>query len=68
MAICLQTSFLTPPMGPALFFLKGVAPPEVGIGAIYRGIIPFTMLQLAGLAIAFAFPKLITLLPELVFG
>ncbi|MGB1235943.1 MAG: TRAP transporter large permease, partial [Planktomarina sp.] len=50
-AVTLQTSFLTPPVGFALFYLKGVCPPEVTLGHIYRGVIPFVLLQLAGLAL-----------------
>jgi len=49
MAINLQTSFLTPPFGFALFYMKGIAPKEVRIQSIYKGIIPFVLLQLAGL-------------------
>jgi tripartite ATP-independent transporter DctM subunit len=58
LAINLQTSFLTPPFGFALFFLRGVAPPEIKTPEIYRGVIPFVALQLIGLAIAIAFPVL----------
>ncbi len=60
----LQTSFLTPPFGWALFFLRGVAPPEVSTGAIYRGVIPFIGLQAIGLALVFFFPGLATWLPK----
>lgn len=63
-AINLQTSFLTPPFGWALFFLKGVAPPEVTTGDIYRGVIPFIALQLVGLALLYSFPALATWLPK----
>jgi TRAP-type mannitol/chloroaromatic compound transport system permease large subunit len=63
-AMNLQTSFLTPPFGWALFFLKGVAPPEVTTGDIYRGVVPFIALQLIGLAFLFAFPALATWLPS----
>ena len=49
MAINLQTSFLTPPFGFALFYLKGIAPKEVKIQSIYKGIVPFVILQLMGL-------------------
>jgi tripartite ATP-independent transporter DctM subunit len=64
--VCLnfQTSFLTPPFGFALFYLKGVAPPEVSTAEIYRGIIPFVLLQLAGLALVISFPALATWLPS----
>lgn len=63
-AMNLQTSFLTPPFGWALFFLKGVAPPGVTSGDIYRGVLPFIGLQLIGLALLFFFPGLATWLPE----
>jgi tripartite ATP-independent transporter DctM subunit len=66
MLICvnLQTSFLTPPFGWALFFLRGVAPPEVKTTDIYRGIIPFVGLQVAALVLVFCFPGLATWLPK----
>jgi tripartite ATP-independent transporter DctM subunit len=63
----LQTSFLTPPFGFALFYLRGVAPASVTTGMIYRGAIPFVILQLIGLALLFAFPQLITWLPSLIY-
>jgi len=68
MAVCLQTSFLTPPVGPALFYLQGVAPPGVELDHLYRGVIPFVLLQLLGIAILFLFPDLVTWLPELMYG
>ncbi|MEM8580905.1 MAG: TRAP transporter large permease subunit [Pseudomonadota bacterium] len=67
-AVTLQTSFLTPPVGFALFYLKGVCPPGVSLGHIYRGIIPFVMLQLLGLFIVFQFPALTTWLPAIAYG
>jgi TRAP-type mannitol/chloroaromatic compound transport system permease large subunit len=66
-AVNLQTSFLTPPFGFSLFYLRGVAPPSVGTLDIYRGIIPFVVLQLLGLAAVMAFPALATWLPEQLF-
>ncbi|MBK1698541.1 TRAP transporter large permease [Rhodovibrio salinarum] len=63
-AMNLQTSFLTPPFGWALFFLKGVAPPGVTTGDIYRGVLPFIGLQILGLACLFFFPSLATWLPD----
>lgn len=60
----LQTSFLTPPFGWALFFLKGVAPPQVTTGAIYRGVLPFVGIQIFGVALVFFFPALATWLPQ----
>lgn len=62
-AVTLQTSFLTPPVGFALFYLKGVCPPEVKVGDIYRGVIPFIILQLVGLVIVIIWPALVTWLP-----
>ena len=67
-AINLQTSFLTPPFGFALFYLKGVAPSNVQLGHLYRGIIPFVILQLIGLAIVLLFPELVTWLPKMALG
>ncbi|WP_338668542.1 TRAP transporter large permease [Pseudodesulfovibrio methanolicus] len=67
-AINLQTSFMTPPFGFSLFFLKGVAPPYVRTGQIYKGIIPFVLLQLFGMGLVIIFPELATWLPSVVFG
>jgi tripartite ATP-independent transporter DctM subunit len=67
-AVTLQTSFLTPPVGFALFYLKGVCPPGVTIGDIYKGVIPFVLLQLLGLFIVFEFPALVTWLPSVAYG
>jgi len=67
-AINIQTSFLTPPFGFALFYLRGVAPPEVSTVSIYRGIIPFVFLQLAMLGILALFPAMATWLPEVFYG
>ncbi len=66
-AVTLQTSFLTPPVGFALFYLKGVCPPEVKLTDIYKGVIPFVILQLTGLAIVFLLPELATWLPSIAF-
>ena len=66
-AINLQTSFLTPPFGFSLFYLRGAAPPEVTTGQIYKGVAPFIALQAVGVGILWFFPKLATFLPELVF-
>lgn len=62
-ALNLQTSFLTPPFGFSLFYLRGVAPPEVTTGAIYRGALPFVAIQLLMLAMVAAWPGLVTWLP-----
>jgi tripartite ATP-independent transporter DctM subunit len=65
LAVNFQTSFLTPPFGFALFYLRGVAPPEVKTLEIYRGIIPFVVVQLVALGLILAFPALVTWLPSL---
>ncbi len=69
MIVCvnLQMSFLTPPFGYALFYLKGVAPEGMTMAHIYRGIVPFVILQLIGLALCIIFPEIITWLPSVVF-
>ncbi|HIC27061.1 MAG TPA: TRAP transporter large permease subunit [Gammaproteobacteria bacterium] len=67
-AINLQTSFLTPPFGFALFYLRGVAPEHVPTGAIYRGVIPFIIIQILVLCCLAAFPSLVTALPNAVYG
>lgn len=67
-AVCLQTSFLTPPVGFALFYLKGVAPPEITTRHIYRGVVPFIIIQLVGLALVYIFPQIVTWLPQQAYG
>ena len=67
-AINLQTSFLTPPFGFALFYLRGVAPPEVSTPQIYRGVIPFVAIQLFALLLLVVFPGLVTWLPGQIYG
>lgn len=67
-AVCLQTSFLTPPVGFAIFYLRGVAPPEVDIKGIYRGVMPFVLLQIIGVIIIFNFSSLVTWLPQQAYG
>jgi tripartite ATP-independent transporter DctM subunit len=67
-AINLQTSFLTPPFGFALFYLRGVAPPEVTTPQIYRGVIPFVGIQLFALLLLAVFPDLVTWLPNKIYG
>jgi tripartite ATP-independent transporter DctM subunit len=66
-AVCLQTSFLTPPVGFALFYVKGVAP-EVDVRTLYVGILPFVGLQLLALTLIFAWPELATWLPARAYG
>ncbi len=67
-ALNLQTSFLTPPFGFALFYLRGVAPPEISTGAIYRGVVPFIVIQLCMLGILATWPTLATWLPGVIYG
>ncbi len=67
-AINLQTSFLTPPFGFALFYLRGVAPPEVATKSIYKGVIPFVCIQMFMLLMLALFPELVTWLPEKLYG
>ncbi len=67
-AVCLQTSFLTPPVGFALFYIKGVCPPHIRVTDIYRGVAPFILLQLTGLALIYFFPAIVTWLPEVTYG
>ena len=67
-AINLQTSFLTPPFGFALFYLKAVAPPQVRIQQIYRGIVPFVLLQLFGLGLVILFPEIALWLPRVLLN
>jgi TRAP-type mannitol/chloroaromatic compound transport system permease large subunit len=64
-AVNLQTSFLTPPFGFALFYLRGVAPPQVTTGHIYRGVLPFVGIQVLGLLLLWLFPGIVTILPDL---
>lgn len=68
MAMNLQTSFLTPPFGFALFYLRGVVPENVPTTAIYRGVIPFVIIQLVALGLIALYPELVTWLPEQLFG
>ena len=62
-AVCLQTSFLTPPVGGALFYLKGIAPEGIDLPVIYRGVVPFIVIQLIALAILFQWQAIVTWLP-----
>ncbi len=64
----MQMSFLSPPFGYALFYLKSVAPPEITMGVIFRSAIPFLIIQALGLAMCIIFPQLILWLPRLVYG
>jgi tripartite ATP-independent transporter DctM subunit len=63
----LQTSFLTPPFGFSLFYLRGVAPPTVTTGQIYRGVVPFVGLQAIAIVLIISFPALATWLPQFLY-
>ncbi|KGK00592.1 TRAP transporter large permease [Thalassotalea sp. ND16A] len=67
-ALTLQTSFLTPPVGFALFYLKGVCPPDIKLTDIYKGVIPFILLQLLGLTILIIYPEIALWLPSKIYG
>jgi len=66
-AVCLQTSFLTPPVGFALFYIKGVAPPEIKVTDIYAGVVPYILIQLFALFLVFIFPGIATWLPSVAY-
>jgi TRAP-type mannitol/chloroaromatic compound transport system permease large subunit len=68
MGVNLQTSYLTPPFGFSLFFLKGIAPPEVTTADIYLGIMPYVAIQVLCLAIVWFNPLLATWLPKAIYG
>jgi TRAP-type mannitol/chloroaromatic compound transport system permease large subunit len=68
MAVNLQTSYMHPPLGPTLFYLRGVAPPEVTTRHIYVGIIPFVLIQLFALVVLWFVPALATALPHALYG
>ena len=62
----LQTSFLTPPFGFSLFYLRGVAPKEVSTKDIYRGVIPFVIIQIIAVILVFLIPEIATAIPEII--
>ena len=66
--IMIQTSYLTPPMAPAIFYLRGISPPEITLRHMFRGVVPFIVLQLITLAIVAAYPPLVLWLPAQVLG
>jgi tripartite ATP-independent transporter DctM subunit len=66
--LVIQTSYLTPPMAPAIFYLRGISPPEIKLGDMYRGVIPFIGLQIIALGLVMAYPAIALWLPDLVFG
>ena len=66
--IIIQTSYLSPPMAPAIFYLRGIAPPEITIGHMFRGVVPFISIQLFCLLIVAIFPQLVLWLPSVLLG
>jgi TRAP-type mannitol/chloroaromatic compound transport system permease large subunit len=64
----MQVSYLSPPFGPAAFYLKGVAPPEISLGDIYRSITPFALVMVLALTIVMMFPQIALWLPDYVYG
>jgi len=64
----IQTSYLTPPMAPAIFYLRAVAPPEITIRDMYLGVVPFVTIQCATLVIVMVFPVLVTYLPSVMLN
>jgi tripartite ATP-independent transporter DctM subunit len=65
--VMIQTSYLTPPMAPAIFYLRGISPPEITLGDMYRGVIPFIVIELIVLMLVYFFPALALWLPAVVF-
>jgi tripartite ATP-independent transporter DctM subunit len=66
--LIIQTSYLSPPMAPAIFYLRGIAPPEITIHHMFRGVVPFIIIQLVCLVITATFPKLVLWLPSVLLG
>ena len=66
--VVIQTSYLTPPMAPAIFYLKGIVPPEITVKDMFKGVVPYIGLQLIGIAILIMFPKIALWLPEVMIG
>ncbi|MCC1482788.1 TRAP transporter large permease [Roseibaca sp. Y0-43] len=66
--IVIQTSYLSPPMAPAIFYLRGIAPPEITMPDMFKGVVPFIILQLFTLALVMAFPQMVLWLPEKILG
>ncbi len=66
--IGIHTSYLTPPMAPAIFYLRGISPPEITLSHMFNGVVPFILLQLVTLAIVAYFPPLVLWLPAKLLG
>lgn len=67
-ALCLQTSFLTPPVGFSLFYMRGAAPAPIPVGEVYRGVLPFIFVQVLGIIMVYVWPALATWLPTQAYG
>jgi TRAP-type mannitol/chloroaromatic compound transport system permease large subunit len=66
--VVIQTSYLTPPMAPAIFYLKGIVPPEIKVTDMFTGVVPYIILQLIGIGVIMLFPKIALWLPEMMIG
>jgi TRAP-type mannitol/chloroaromatic compound transport system permease large subunit len=66
--IVIQTSYLTPPMAPAIFYLRGISPPEITLQHMFRGVVPFVVLQVVTLVIVMSFPQTVLWLPSKLLG
>ena len=66
--VIIQTSYLTPPMAPAIFYLRGISPPEIKLQHMFKGMIPFILLQLITLCVVIAFPQTVLWLPDKLLG
>jgi TRAP-type mannitol/chloroaromatic compound transport system permease large subunit len=66
--VMIQTSYMTPPMAPAIFYLRGVAPEEITLGQMYKGVIPFVFIQFIALGIVISFPQVALWLPDKLLG
>ena len=66
--VVIQTSYLTPPMAPAIFYLKGIVPPEIHVNDMFRGVVPYIILQLIGISVIILFPDIALWLPKMMIG
>jgi tripartite ATP-independent transporter DctM subunit len=66
--VVIQTSYLTPPLAPAIFYLRGISPPEITLGHMFRGVVPFIGLQIVCLGLVAYFPQLVLWLPDQLLG
>ncbi len=66
--IIIQTSYLTPPLAPAIFYLRGISPPSITLIDMYKGVVPFILLQIATLAVVMTFPQTVLWLPDQLLG